>query len=104
MSKTLHALATSPMLALLFLLLSVGTVSAEQQPNLSSRADVDSQIISLLDKIEFTLVMKPRHSVRRGRADAGFSTKLDAECVRASPSSDARVSHAIEKARQRRPE
>ena len=59
MSKTLHALATSSMLTLLFLLLSVGTVWAEQQPNLSSRADVDSRIISLLDKIEFTLVMSP---------------------------------------------
>jgi hypothetical protein len=56
MSKTLHALATCSMLAVVTLTVPIGTAWAEEQPITSTQAKADSQIISLLDQIESALV------------------------------------------------
>jgi outer membrane biosynthesis protein TonB len=59
MSKILHALAISSILAVVILNVPAGPVWAEEQLTTSTQVEADSRIISLLNKIETALVKSP---------------------------------------------
>jgi len=59
MSKILHALAISLILAVVILNVPAGPVWGEEQLTTSTQVEADSRIISLLNKIETALVKSP---------------------------------------------